>query len=384
MSPLLVDLAGLRASTVDDALDLLAKAESEGGGDIWAPHPNPLVRRIVEVFSSRGLQRSKALTDELGRWLNGDRPQLSTAVPPTRPDEAMLRWTPDELRLVRTYLEALRPAEFMLDDWLLLVDWLVQRYLPLTDLRSEADWLATRAGFMGRIQAALGDVGADDADLILTHLPPPPEAAKLVPPTTQAAIAFGRARACEAVTAISDQTRHRLRSIVTDHVEAQLTGAPFGGSLESKLRDAEGALNRDWRRVAVTEATELAGQGFIAAQSPGTRVRRVEQYRGACSFCRGIDGSVLTVVAADDPKKDGEKDVWPGKSNRGRSGAARRRGEGGLIDRDPGERWWVPAGAAHPNCRGRWVLVGAVPADPTFEAWLASLKPSPVVVGGRS
>ncbi len=373
MSPLLFDLAGLRTSIVDDALELFAKAEAEGGGDIWAPHPNPLVRRIVEVFTERGLQRSAALTSELEKWLAGahHRPALSTSVPPTRPG-AMLRWTSAELDLVRTFLEALRPSEFTLDDWMMVVDYLVQRYLPIDDLRSEADWLATRSGLMGRIQAALGSVAQPDH--LLAQLPAPAFAARVLSPAAQSAIDFGRARACEAVSAVADATRHRLRNLVVDHQERVLTGDLTGEALETKLRDAEGALNRDWRRLAVTEATEMVNQGFIAAQAPGTKVRRVEQYRGACPRCRSIHGLVLTCVDPAKPDKDGDTEVWVGKTNRGRSASPHRRGAGGLVEREPEERWWAAAGAMHPHCRGSWVRVTAAPADPTFDDWLAKLR----------
>ena len=372
---LLIDLDGL--GDADGALEHLCKASAEGGGDIWSPHPNPLVRRIVEVFTERGLARSAELRKELEAWLGGDR-HRPDMVRPNRPPGMMQRWSKAELDLVKTYLEALRPDEFTLEDWLMVVDYLVQRYLPETDLRTEADWLSTRSAMMGKVVAALGDVNEARADVLLAHLPSPDRAGKVLglSPEAQAAITFGRARACERVVALSDAQRHRLRNIVVDHQEAVHLGDRVGAaeSLQSKLLDAEGILNRDWRRIAVTESTEMAGQGFIAAQKPGTKVRRVEVYAGACDFCRSIDGTVMTVADPKADHKDGEKEVWVGKSQDGRAASARKRGPGGLVERDPGERWWVTAGAIHPSCRGSWVKVSAASADPTFDAWLASLK----------
>ena len=131
-------------------------------------------------------------------------------------------------------------------------------------------------------------------------------------------------------------------------------------------------MNRDWRRIAVTEAGENANQGLIASLQPGARVRRMEQYRGACPYCRKINGTVLTVVDAANKDKDGVTQVWVGKNNIGRSGAPRKRVGAELIPRLAAELWWVPAGTVHPHCRGQWhVLEGAKPGDdPSFQAWL--------------
>lgn len=34
-----------------------------------------------------------------------------------------------------------------------------------------------------------------------------------------------------------------------------------------------------------------------------------------------------------------------------------------LDEREPHERWWIAAGAQHPNCRGRWLRLNG--ADPS-------------------
>lgn len=377
--PLLIDIACLCDEHSNAALEGIYKAmgEEPPDGDIWSEHPNPFVRKIVELFTQRGLDRIQGLRAELERWLRGEEHQTSADAPPARPADAMRRWGPTELGVVRLYLRNLPPTRFQIDDWMLLVDYLVQRYLPESDLRSEADWLATRANLMGRVQAALGDVTEARAETLLARLPSPEEVGRRWGTNSQqqAALEYGRARCAESVTSLADGARHRLRRMVVDHQEAVFLGnrAESAEDLQSKLLDEFGLLNRDWRRVAVTEATENVNQGFVASMPPGSRLRRVEKYRGACAFCRSIDGKVVTVVAPSEPHKNGDTQVWAGKTNVGRSASPRKREGGALVDREPRERWWIAAGAMHPHCRGAWVKAGGASDDQDFEAFLADL-----------
>lgn len=160
------------------------------------------------------------------------------------------------------------------------------------------------------------------------------------------------------------------------HVQDKvLTGDTSGRSLEGQLLDEFATLNRDWRRIAVTEAGECQTQGFIASCKPFTKVKRVEQYENACGFCKKIHGRVAEVVPADHPDKDGETQIWPGKTNIGRSASPKKRVGDTLVDREDHERFWLPAGLSHPHCRGRWVPVLDVEPgdDPEFGKWLQDL-----------
>jgi hypothetical protein len=60
--------------------------------------------------------------------------------------------------------------------------------------------------------------------------------------------------------------------------------------------------------------------------------------------------------------------IWPGKNNVGRSASPKKRVGDVLVDREPDEMWQIPAGLAHPHCRGRWVPVieDAPGDDPAF------------------
>jgi len=152
--PILVDITCACDEHTDAALEMLHKAmgEEPPGSDIWAEHPNPYLRTIVELFTKRGLERIAGVQEELGKWLSGSQydPRL---LRPTRPGGVMQRWSQAEVAIARVYLQALPPEQWTLDDWLMLIDYLAQRYLPIDDLRSESDWMASRSHLMGRAQS---------------------------------------------------------------------------------------------------------------------------------------------------------------------------------------------------------------------------------------
>ncbi len=377
-----VNIGPLSACCSNHALEDLAKAMSGSGGeggDIWAQHESPFVSRMIELFTSRGLLRIEAVKTELHAWIAGQRHKPQAGAPVARPDGMMLRWTRDELSLVRLYLESLPRAAFTLDDWGLVVDYLVQRYLPAAELKTEAEWLAVRSTLMGKVQANLtaAAVSHAAADTLLAAMPLTVDAAVTGFRFTDAVpkiMEFGRARCAEQVVSLSDKARHSLKGVILDHQAKVFAGDPTATrqSLDQRLFDTFGTLNRDWRRIAVTEAGENANQGVIASLKPGTRVRRIEQYNGACPFCRKIDGVVMSVVDASAQDKDGKTQVWVGKNNIGRSAAKRKRVGDDLVERMPSELWWIPAGTVHPHCRGVWhAMDESKPGDsPEFQAWL--------------
>lgn len=377
---LLFDLGSLSEPQTDRALNQIYKALHTHDGDdsIWNPHESPFIRRLIELFTQRGLMRLDGFRAELEQWLAGEKHRPGAV--PARPDGAMQRWTVGERELVKLYLEALPSGEWTLDDNMLMVDYLVQRYLPADDLRTEAEWLATRATLMGRVQASMENLTAQQADTVLAALPSTvDEAAQFLPltPLQVNVLKYGVARGAENVQKLADDARHRMRTVIVRHTgEQMLAGhgeAPrISGSLQTALADEFATLNRDWRRIAVTEAGENANQGYVSSQKPGTKLKRVEQYRNACAFCRKIDGVVVEVVAADAPNKDGDTQIWPGKTNIGRSAAPRKRVGDALIEREPHERWWIAAGVQHPHCRGRWlpVIQDQPGDDPDFGNWL--------------
>lgn len=367
---LMVDLGALPCACTNHALDTLHKAVIEGGDhDIWAPHENPFIRALVEAFTQRGLDRHQELQDALSAWLAGHYYQAgTTALRPThgRP------WTLDEQGEVLAYLRSV--PHLSLDDWSLLIDYLCQQYLPQDALEMDGEWLAVKANLLGRAQAA----GLENPLVaMIAHDLPLTVAGALqlfhYPQAEQAMLEYGRLRACENIVAMSDTLRHQIQTTVLAHMAQRSRGErPDEGKLQQELFDRFASANRDWRRIAVTEAGEIANQGFVASQPVGATVRRMEQYHGACAWCKKIDGRLFKVVAADDPNKDGDTDVWPGKTNIGRSASPRKWTDEGLVERTPSERYWVAAGTQHPHCRGIWIPM-APPRpgdDPEFAAWI--------------
>ncbi|MBB3017698.1 hypothetical protein FHR70_000738 [Microvirga lupini] len=383
MSNLFLDIYPLSERATNDALEYIFKAHDHGGDGIWSPHESPLIRRLVELFTKRGLDRLDAVQKQILAWEAGDHHKPSEA-PVARPG-MMERWNEAELSLVKLYLESLPPEQWGLDDHMMAVDYVVQRYLPADELKTEAEWLSTRAGMMGKVQAnldaaAVATMTGKGADAILAALPSTVAQAVSqfnLPAQQRATLEFARVRTAENVRALTDSVRHRMRNTIVQHLEEQQTtaaGVP-GQALQSKLFDQFAMLNRDWRRIAVTEAGEAQTQGYIASLKPGTKVKRVEQYATACGFCKKIDGVIATVVAADAPDKDPETQIWPGKNNVGRSASPRKRVGDQLVARDPDEMWQLPAGLAHPHCRGRWVpVIEDEPGDdPEFADMLREL-----------
>lgn len=385
---LFVDLIELGDSHTNAALEVLCKAHDHDDG-IWEPHQSPLLKRMIELFTQRGLDRLDAVRTEILAWQSGARHQPGST-PIERPAGTMERWTEAELSLVRIYLEHLPPAEWTLEDHMLAVDATVQRYLPHDDMRTEAQWLATRASLMGRVQANMEHVTTSQADVLLASMPSTAAdaAAQFGGSRAQrATMDFAQTRCAENVRNIANDVRHRMRAVVAGHVSERQVGLPTpSSSLEAKLLDQFGTLNRDWRRIAVTEAGEAQTAGYIASLPVGTKVKRVEQYKNACAFCRKIDGRVMEVVDPAAEGKDPETQIWAGKTNVGRSASPRKRVGSAFVDREPDEMWQVPAGLVHPHCRGRWVpTIQDRPGDDhSFGDWMrAKLAAMPPVKGSK-
>jgi hypothetical protein len=340
------------------------------------PQPDPHIRRIVDLFTQRDLDRVAGVVEELDKCLKGDMHSPALVRPP-RPAGLMVRWSPAEVALTRVYLRTLPPEQFTYDDWNLLIDYLVQRYLPPDDMRTEAEWLATRSNLMGRIEAARGDkpLTLDETDHALASLPDTPVDAEKrwgLTAVESAVLAYGNAHCAETITGITDEDRRCIRRCIMDFTEAKMLGnnSDSYGALETRLFDEFGELNLDWRQIAHDEVAENEGQGLIASLAPGDRVMRVEKYRGVCSFCKSIDGRIVTIVAPDAPEKDGDNEIWVGKNNSRRLATHE---DGDDSEKcESYEKAWIAAGLQHPGCRGTWIHLAkpTIVGDPVFSTWL--------------
>ena len=378
MRPVFIDFSAVPVGTTNEALEHIFKAIHDHDGGIWSQHESPLIRRLIELFTKRGLDRLEHVKKAIIDWQSGSNHRPTDAIP-VKPG-MMVRWDASELDLVKLYLESLPPAQWTLSDHMMSVDYVVQRYLPMDELTTEAEWMSTRAGMMGKVQANMKkQATAKQADTILAALPSTVAAAAqmfTLAPLEQQTLEYGKEHAAENVRSLTETVRHKMRGVVMKHVQDKvLTGDTSGRSLEGQLLDEFATLNRDWRRIAVTEAGECQTQGFVASCKPFTKVKRVEQYENACGFCKKIHGRIAEVVPADHPNKDGETQIWPGKNNIGRSASPRKRVGDELVEREDHGLFWLPAGLSHPHCRGRWLAVLAdEPGDDIeFGDWLRDL-----------
>lgn len=393
---MLVDLGDAPETACTHCLEELFKAMavSPRGDDsgIWKPHENPLLRGLVEDWSSRMTALLRAMQDEFaammtGKPIGGD---LRKAAYPG------MVWSQEDFDRARAHLASIPQEQWTLDDYMLACDFIIQRYLPEGVIRDEADYLTVRSALLGKIQATMDAVAArhyvfeagqaaEIANLLPTSFRRVPVGV-LTPRETQT-LAFARSRAGESISGLKEAQRARMKQLITEHLQAMALGQSDGGTVErlrTRISDTFALTNADFRRIAVTEAGDAQATGYIAAQPAGTMVRRIEAYADACDWCKSINGKVFRVVAPNDPTRNGETDVWVGKSNIGRSASPRKRQGDLLVDRPTEERWWVAAGAQHPHCRGTWGPAPGQPpkgVDPAFAAWLnttlAATAPKP-------
>lgn len=374
-----VDLLGAPDDAANEALECLCKATAgPEDASIWALHPSPFLQTLVESFTDNGLKVSGAMADEVMRWLTG---KMFTPKYVGAPSPAPYPWHHSELASVHAYLAGKLPQDMTFTDWSMLGDYLVSVHMPPSFAQQHASWMAARAGVMGRLEAQLPALPGPKASNALASLPSTVEqalASFTFTPAQMAAMQFAQANCANAIVAASDSLRSGIKSaILQEMVQPHRPGVP-SESLQTKLLDRFGMFNRDWRRIAVTEAGEAKNQGFIASLPVGARVRRLEQYNGACPFCKKLHGKEFIVASPDDPKKDGKKHVWVGKSNLGRSASPNKIVDGKLISRTEDELWWPAAGLQHPHCRGMWMLLTAAPStevqdDVDWGAWLGAI-----------
>lgn len=183
------------------------------------------------------------------------------------------------------------------------------------------------------------------------------------------AINYAITRTGEAIKGISEDARSTIAKTL---IEARMEGrSPENLALDliHNVTDSQENLNRDWRRVAITEANAATSNGFLAGCEAGEKVVGVS-LPTACELCKKlIENKVFTVRKEPPPDyknldpgspeykeiaKIWETQVWVGKTNEGRSGSLRKRGpEGKLVDREHHE---ISLGIIplHPYCRCYW------------------------------
>lgn len=373
---LLLDVGALGCGCTDHVLEVMHKSLSEDGGDIFEPHHSPHVMALIEEVSQKGQMSLDGLSSDLKKWLAKAATGEFSPVP-TPPELAV--WAPQYAHKVLAYLSKKPRAMWSASDYVLLVDYLVHSHFPENYPEQVAQLAVKQAAIMGKVQAVRENLTAVQAGALLAYMQTRPRldhAAKMAD-INFSVIDYGMAHCMENVKGYSAALRLKIKKRILDHEKSlRLKNIVPPESLETKLFDDFGEFNKDWRRLALTEVGEMANQGFISSLDVGSKVKRMEMYAGACKFCKKIDGVVATVVDPAKPDKDWEKEIWTGKDNVGRSASPYKRVGGSLVPRPDEELWKLPAGLAHPHCRGTWISIDGPAIDDKFTLWLDGiLKP---------
>lgn len=297
---------------------------------LWGKHPDPNQAWIEDQLFGLG---HRFLRDLLGAVLGIQKPAsfVAKADPPKPPG-----WGE-----VMALFKSPAPAAERLATWETLVDGFTRSLLPATTVQSQAAMWALRSSLLDQIGQRVHAVTTPGAWDRLFHI---------LPPAHKKQVEWAQVRGAQFVTRMTESARS---SILEALVESQMGGGNHH-ELSRVLLERLGNLNRDWRRIAITETGMAVSSGQLqAALDSGGQWESVwVAGPKACPFCRGHNGNVLKVVSADHPNLDGQTMVWPGKSNIGRSASPTRR-DG--TRRTPDEMWW-PAIPGHPCCACVWSL----------------------------
>jgi hypothetical protein len=371
----LIDVSTLSECACNHGFEILHKAIAEQVDEplIWRPHENVWLTELCEAVTVQGQARLLATQDALFT-------ALGIQSGPSLLAKGADGWSPS--RLADTVARLHKPLEqYDQDDWLMLVDLIINSHLVPSELQAITDSLVWRAQLAGRLDAAqqqFPDLAPHEAVLKLVMQVNPTRHA--VPGSWfRRAWEWAKTRVAIHVVQLTDNLRARIAGTIIRHIEVH--GTAQRQLLEQGLRDVFGAANRDWRRIAITEAGEAANLTYLQQYPDGTPMERVEVYQGACAFCKKIHGMVLTWSTRPLDESFGWTHIWPGKDNVGRSASPRKMTPEGLVERTESELFWPAAGLQHPHCRGRWLARPKVTlprgADPDFAAWVdAQLKAS--------
>ena len=285
--PLLLDLGPLSCGCTDHALESLYKALGDPPDDegIWEPHHDPWLREHAEDVTRRGQRILKAMQDALLGEMGLPEPQ------PLHKSLPWQRWDAAEFDRVRKYLNAIPAGQKTIDDWMLLVDWIVQRYLGDDIIRDEAEYIAIRAAIAGKVRANLDDrqpLTDRTIEKIVALLPysfptiPPAVMASMTPRELHI-MQFAAKETAQHITDLGDHARARMKKTLLDGIRKMTLGDKDGtwGKLQQTLLDDFGTLNRDWRRIAITETSNATLNGFIASLEPETKVKRLERFHNS-------------------------------------------------------------------------------------------------------
>lgn len=354
--PVLIDLTELHPEVSNEIAEAGARRAAAGPTSrLWQRHPLPLRSFLEEQAATHGrenLQRAfMALMAAMGMETHWDFKAWEEDAGVTTFAKAA-KWTWRRLFGIGSPRRKVKQGD--VNSFLALVDRVWKRWLDPGAEADEAKERIVEAFLAGEKEEET--TTPEQAESLIQRIPRTMEAASRRVHLTQPALnqlRWMQTLGAENVKQWSIGSRFQLRQHLVRAVMQQTSA----DKLARELFDRFGQLNRDWRRLAITEINESATQGFVAGQPLGTRLQRYEAI-DACTFCKSIDGNIVTVVDPTKEPKDGDTEVWVGKTNVGRARSARKRtSTGKLVMRTADELWWIAAGVQHPHCRGGWEKV---------------------------
>lgn len=355
---MLVDLAQLPSGQANAAVDWLCKSVEEAMSE--DPHPTDPLTGAMEDATTRPIKLAllRLYDAVLSMLVTGGGDKLEKARKPWLASHNLC----DKLEMM---VMRAAPGSLTFTDYLNVIDCLILRHVREDVLVDELKVQAVKQYLVGHLRAT-GAVGPGiNAALTVAALPKTVEQALILwndlKPYDRAMIEAAQENSARLVQDISSSARSRMKKLIIE-AEKRRVGdgtAVFNAQpLAQQLQEAFGDLNRDWRRVAVTETAINSADGFIASFQPGAEVKWVA-HPGCCDYCRSMNGKTFRIVRPTDPDKREREDVWVGKQieNIGRAMSRRKRlDNGSLVDRTDDEMV-LPVIPAHPNCRCIWVPV---------------------------
>lgn len=310
--------------------------DHEAERTLWGPHPDPAIARLEEELYQVGF----TFLAELYGAAFGEEPPRKLQKAFGLPGFKVPGWG----QVLELFKRPSVPPMELRNGWAQLIDRLANSLFHQRTAEEAAAATAMKCHWLGRVRT-LSEAGE-------TMGPPPrnwDEASTRMRRQEQEAMEWTRVRGLEAMTNLTDQAKKGLQNVLLQSRQEGLGPR----ELQRRCYDRFAGLNRDWRRVALTETAAAVSNGQLAAVPEGEDWEAVwVSCRGGCEHCSEWNGRTFRVVPPSFPRKDGQTMLWAGKTNIGRSGAKRTRD--GRV-RGPAELWW-PCVPCHPNCGCSLVL----------------------------
>lgn len=228
--------------------------------------------------------------------------------------------------------------------------------LKLPKYAELAEDFITRAGFIGKIRNIAEQEAFNTMGALIDRFPSTIKAAKregvvltsrekdekrelkVLPLTPQEsrAVQFSANHAAEKMAEVSLRQQQGIKTLVMQAQRERWEPS----KLAQALFDAYGDMNRDWRRVAITELAFAANDAYLAGCAEGDQLVGMGS-EDACKHCKKLVIGKTFTVLKEAPKRETAKtdkeNVWVGKSNYGLKTSA-----------------WRACTPVHPLCRCRW------------------------------